>query len=296
MEEQNTTEAAPVTEQAPVEQAPAPAPEPAVASIPLDSIPEKFRSNPEQLVQSYTELESQMGRRMPMPTEDSSQEVWNEFNDKVLGTGKFIPKPTDEEGLNDLYNQLGRPESPEQYDLGIPDEASQYFNQNDLNIFKELAHQNGLNQKAVKAFAEFEAGRVQKHLEAAEGMANEARQKLEQEWGAEYDTRLGVAEQALSTYQDKFPEYVQQIAQSPLRYNPVIRMALAELGQQMREDGHIPSQPGTQFGTSASEAKEKLNEIMGNNQHPYFTEADPKRRAEIVAEVNRLHQISLGER
>ena len=68
---------------------------------------------------------------------------------KMLGSR--IPKPKTDEERSELYNKLGRPEESSGYKLEIPQSHQGYFKEDNLNEFRNVAHNIGLNQDQVNA-------------------------------------------------------------------------------------------------------------------------------------------------
>lgn len=73
---------------------------------------------------------------------------------KVLGSRIPIPK-TDEEKA-EVYNKLGRPETADKYEVSIPTDYKQYIPEEQVNQFKNVAHNIGLNNEQVNALIEYQ--------------------------------------------------------------------------------------------------------------------------------------------
>ena len=82
---------------------------------------------------------------------------------KMMGNRIPIPK-TDEEKA-ELYTKLGRPESADKYELNIPQEHQQFFPENAMNEFKNVAHNLGLNNEQANALFEYQSKEIQADIE-----------------------------------------------------------------------------------------------------------------------------------
>ena len=71
--------------------------------------------------------------------------------DSLVGRkGVLLPKEDDDEDLNRFYSELGRPETPENYEnieVDVPEEIKDFVDLSEVDNFKGLAHKYGLNNK-----------------------------------------------------------------------------------------------------------------------------------------------------
>jgi hypothetical protein len=259
-------------------------------------IPEKFGGDINKLVESYNHLESKMGSMYSIPTEDSSAEKWQDFEAKVANTGKFISRPdtSDAESMEAFYNQLGRPESPDNYKIDLPEEVQPLVDGEALGQYKQLAHQVGLNNDQAKALMDFELQRMNAQAEQSQQIRMNAEQQLRQNWGAEYDNRIAGAKAAASAYQEKYPDAINELLNGPAGNNPALIAMLSELGHSLRESGHAGAVNAPQYGMSADDAKDKIREIMDNKAHPYFDSNNPG-HGDAVSKVRSLYSIAYPE-
>lgn len=124
-----------------------------------DSVPEAYKDKPymskiqdmDGLYKSFDSLQEMMGKRPSgIPQENASPEEWGDF-----------------------YKQMGRPDTAEGYEITFPEGAE--INQEQLGQFKELAHQQGLTPKQVKAIADFD---MQRSAAMQEGLSGQQEQYL----------------------------------------------------------------------------------------------------------------------
>lgn len=111
-----------------------------------------------------------------------------------------VPKETDAEGWAKVFNKLGRPAEPKDYDLAVPEGG-------DPNITewaKATFHEAGLTAKQARIISEKFNGMTQGRMEQNKEVyaANIARETeaLKAEWGAAYDQNINVARQATRAF------------------------------------------------------------------------------------------------
>ena len=117
------------------------------------------------------------------------------------GKTVIIPDDTgDAAKMNTFYNKLGRPETSDNYEFDLPDNADKDF----VGWFKTNAHEAGLSSSQaatlVKSYNEMQGGRAQADTDAATLKATESNDALKTEWGAAYDTNMAQAQAAAKQF------------------------------------------------------------------------------------------------
>jgi len=155
------------------------------------SLPEDLRDNPtlsnfkdiNSLAAAHVNLKSHLGR------------------DKIA-------KPVTSDDWNDVYNFLGRPESPDGYEVKLPDEIPEpikaQFNDEALGNFRQKAHELGLNSEQASALVAWQAENLSGQfnaLQEQQGQSIEEGEKaLREEWGRGYDQNVKFAHKAFEEY------------------------------------------------------------------------------------------------
>lgn len=266
-------------------------------NTPSYDIPEKFGGDVNKLVESYSHLESKLGSMYSVPNEDSSPEKWNEFDQRVTSTGRYIrtPNSDDPAALESFYNSLGRPESPDKYTFSFDDDIKEYVDPNLVNSYSQVAHQAGLTTQQAQALVDFEVARGKQQLEAMENQRIQAENQLRQTWGPDYDNRLAGAKAAARSYSEKYPDAVERLMNGPEGNNPVLISMLSELGANMREQGHAGLSNAPQYGMSSEEAMDQIRNILDNKSHAYYDSSNPGHQ-HAVEKVKKLYGIAYPER
>ena len=207
---------------------------------------------------------------------------------KRLGNTITMPKNDDE--MEQVYTKLGRPEDPSKYTVSIPEDYQPFFEEKNLDEFKNVAHKIGLNDKQVGALLEYQMNTI-KHEEENEP-AEISRQKsetesvLKQEWGYDYDKKVAAADRALKVYGDD--ELRDLITNSSAGNNPAVIRFFARLGQEVTEDMAQNTQ-NNRLSVSPLDAKDEIAKIMSDANHAYH-----KGDETAVEKVRQLHEKAYG--
>jgi len=210
---------------------------------------------------------------------------------KMLGSR--IPMPKSDEERSELYSKLGRPNEASEYKVEIPQSHQTYFAEDQLNEFKNVAHNIGLNQDQVSALLNFQMKSIDNDV-SKEGSRiavgkQETENSLKQEWGYDYDKQVRNAKRALEVYGD--PE-LQQLMQGEAGNNPAVVKFFARIGKDITEDMAKNTQNNT-LATSPLDAKAEIDGIYANTNHPYHKPYD-KGHKEAVEHMRQLHEKVFG--
>ena len=211
---------------------------------------------------------------------------------KMMGNRIPIPK-TDEEKA-ELYTKLGRPESADKYELNIPQEHQQFFPENAMNEFKNVAHNLGLNNEQANALIEYQSKAIQADIENSGSRLainkEETEASLKQEWGLEYDKNVRAAQRALQVYGD--PE-IMELMNTEAGNNPAVVKLFARLGKEVTEDMAQNTQ-NNNLAVSPLDAKAEIETIYADSNHAYHNARNPKHK-EAVEQVRQLHEKVYGK-
>lgn len=265
-----------------------------------EQLPEEYRNEASlsnikdlnSLVKGYVHAQKEIGSRIRIPGPDASPEVKAEFNKRMEAAGYMTtPDLTDPKQKDALFNKLGRPETPEGYDAEIPEELGVLVNDNQLKSYRELAHKVGLSKEQAKALLEYDINRT---VETMEGSASMAKETLKAEWGDAFDQRISLSKDTLKHFEGKYPDAVQAIKNGPAGNNPVVLLMAAELGKMYKESGIVVGNRSVNYGLTPTEARNRIQEVMGNKDHAYHKDTDPKHWS-AVEEVETLYKAAYPE-
>lgn len=257
------------------EAAPAPAPSPRDAFIAM--LPEEIRS--EGVFANFNGVE------------DLAKSYFNAAKMVGLDKGSVVAIPRDDskEAWDGVYSKLGRPESPDKYNL---DAYKDSVDMAELKPWVEKLHSLGFNQKQVDGvFGEF----FGKAKEAQEKIAAEKEARYET-WGAQVKAEYGMATDqrldAAINVAEKLagPEAVKIIADNPDVFrNPTMVKLLVSVAEKTGEGSILlPGGQKTSGPLSPADAKQQLSALQANPeywdavtnkahpQHDYFVETKTK--------------------
>lgn len=200
-----------------------------------------------------------------------------------------LPAGDDPKEWDGIWSKLGRPESPEKYDVKTPDGVKEdpAFKGN----FLKQAHQNGLTTKQAKGLYDWYTAELASAnaagKTAAQAKLAEAEGKLKTEWGAAYDQNLTLARQALEHYGDAD---LKAALNEGLGNDPRVIKVFAKLGKQLSEDGLVGKSSGAGAVASPAEAQQQINALKADKA---FTQVYLDKRApghaEAVERMTRLY-------
>lgn len=183
--------------------------------------------------------------------------------EKLVGKkGTILPTDLSKpEEWDAFYETLGRPKTVEDYNLPIPEEYKDYYDEDMIKEARGVFHKIGLNQKQADALWEFEKARValmDKTLEQEEQRVKlEAETALKQKWGTAYPENMHIADRVIS--ENIPPEKVQDFLDK-YGNNPDIAEVLATIGKKFVEHRII-----SDISLPSASADKRIDELMGKN-------------------------------
>ncbi len=286
-EENNSTPAPDVVNQEQILASP-----PTISNDFLSQLPEDLRGESSlanikeigSLAKGYVSAQRMLGSSIRIPGPDASEEVRKDFLSKIHGVPGVVslPNKDDPEAVNEFFNKLGRPTTPEGYRIDAP--ADFPIDGEQINQFKGLAHKLGLTAEQANAIAQFDIERGKGFIQGMQQQKEAAKQTLNREWGNEFDNNLTAGKEVLLHLSSKYPEEAKALMNGEAGNNPLFLVMAAELGKVYRESGVIQGNRTVSFGHTPTEAKARIQEVMGNPKHAYFNDADPGHK-DAVAKV-----------
>ncbi len=194
--------------------------------------------------------------------------------EKGLSSRLKVPEKDDQEGWDQVFSQLGRPESADKYDLeGIQNAEVAQSEENKATIdrFKEVGHKYGLSNRQVAGIIDDVLGMTVEQQRAA-GEAREADvAALKQEFGNQFDARVELANSTLRQMVEKsggdFDRLSEALVQSGMTSNPDLVKALAGIGRMMQQDKLYGAggEPRSMTGMTPPEIKARIDQITVEN-------------------------------
>lgn len=208
---------------------------------------------------------------------------------KMIGRDKIVipDKFATDEDWSKVYQKLGVPESADKYEFKVPEGMDEDF----VKGFKDLAVKNGILPKQADKLFEFYNSHVDKVISNNEAenkrIFEESVNGLKKEWGQGYERKLQAASGLFNQIADEESKKV--FNESGLGNNPVVIKMFAKLAEQMGEDKFVNANNIGSVGLTPSEAQQKINDIYGNKDHPYYNKSHPSHK-DALNEMTKLFE------
>ena len=267
-QEQITQETVPVAEttqtttEAPVQETQIEQAVPTVAKSWKEAIPEDLRNDPniskftelEALAKSYVNATRMIGQdKVAVPNNNSTDDQWNE-----------------------VYDKLGRPESPDKYQLDAKSDVVP-LDESAIKSFAENAHQLGLNNKQAQGILEFYKnsmeGSVQQNQVDMETAQANAEQELRKEWGRAYEDNIKKAGAVAKANMDANILDMQLKDGTRLGDHPAIIKGFANIANLMSEDKLVSTE--SESVSQGVDYNAEISKIVNDRDGPYWNKAHP---------------------
>jgi hypothetical protein len=250
---------------------------PTVAKSWKEAIPEDLRNDPniskftelEALAKSYVNATRMIGQdKVAVPNNNSTDDQWNE-----------------------VYDKLGRPESPDKYQLDAKSDVVP-LDESAIKSFAENAHQLGLNNKQAQGILEFyknsmEGSAQQNQVDMETAQAN-AEQELRKEWGRAYEDNIKKAGAVAKANMDANILDMQLKDGTRLGDHPAIIKGFANIANLMSEDKLVSTE--SENVSQGIDYDAEISKIVNDRDGPYWNKAHPD-HDKIVQKVFNLRTM-----
>ena len=244
-----------------------------------DSLPDELKSNTSlekfsdvsTLAKSYINAESMIGKdKMVVPGDNTTEDEWN-----------------------DIYTKLGRPSTPDEYNLEIALEEGEAVDDQLFTSFKDAAHKHGLSPQQAQGLLDFyskiSTDTMNEQSNAGMLAQEQSSRELREEWGRSYEDNLSKASQVGKQYLGEDAFQLQMADGSLLGDNATLIKGLAKLAMVMSEDTLVGDKDSV---VSNAGVQDQLNNLTAPNS-PYWNKQDPQHDA-TVQKVYALRQVLNG--
>jgi len=233
-----------------------------------DSIPEEIRGHSSlehindigALAKSYVHAQQMVGAdKVALPGKSATSDEWNE-----------------------VYAKLGRPESPDGYELAynnIPEGAE--MDQDMVSWFKDTAHKAGINpqqaQLMLDSYNEMQFADAESIGAEAQARIEQVESELRKEYGQAFDDRMALANGVLAEFGNPEITEVQLADGTMLGDHPEIIRMLSNMGVYLRDKVGEDTLEGVQTtgGLTPDAAMQKIRELTAPNT-PYWDARHPE--------------------
>lgn len=195
--------------------------------------------------------------------------------EKLVGVDKVaLPgKDAKPEEFAAIYDKLGRPESPDKYDLG-DFKVPQQWDQDAVKAMLAGMHADGLNSRQVqgqmKRYGEFISGVERALAENGEKVAAASEKALKTEWGADFRANMDLANIAAQQFLGDDLDTVRNLKLadgSLLGDNAAYVRAFARVGQAIAEPSSLAGLGSmTGFAGTPASAKAELEKLNSDEK------------------------------
>lgn len=267
----------------------------APAAAPAWYAPEGLDQN---TVGQLGELVKAKGWKGPADALLSYQNLEKVFGADKAGRTILAPKSDDDEdGWSAVYNRLGRPESPDKYELPVPEGDDGSFAQAVAPVLHEL----GLTAKQARGLAEWWNETSSKRIEMeSEGFAakSEAEYKeLQREWGAAASQNEELAKRAVLKFSKEagIDDQAFEAMEQAVGTARLMKLFHA-IGSQFAESDFISSDMPAAGAMSPAQAKNKIAELFTDQEFmARHMNQDARVRQGAIDEMTRLHKMANPE-
>ena len=210
---------------------------------------------------------------------------------KLIGRDK-IPMPKDENDplWDDVYNRLGRPETPDKYEFNKPDLPG--YDEATDKAFREQAHKLGLSKRQAGELYGWYNQLVLGKVADAESQTAGIISSLQNELGDKFQETASRATSAVKYFGgDELVQYLNTSTNAqgvPIGNDPVLFKFFAKLGESLGED-KLKGTLG--LGVAPQEAQDKITGILADKNHAYHNRFAAGHE-EAVATVRKLFEAA----
>ena len=245
-----------------------------------ETISEEFRNDPniskfteiDALAKSYINATKMIGSdKIAVPTNNSTEDQWNE-----------------------VYNKLGRPESPDKYKLDFKSEVAPVDEQA-IKSFAEVAHKTGLNEKQAQAILDFykqnSENSVQQLKIDTETAQAQAEQQLRQEWGKQYESNITKAASVAKANMSGDVLDMQLKDGTRLGDHPDVIKGFAKIAGLLSEDKMAT--PESETVDQGRDLETEISKIVNDRSGPYWNKTHPD-HSKMVQQVYTMREMLHG--
>ena len=246
-----------------------------------ETISEEFRKDPniakfteiDALAKSYINATRMIGSdKVIVPNQNSNEDHWNE-----------------------VYDKLGRPQSPDKYKFEIKSDVVP-FEETSIKQFAENAHKLGLNNKQAQGILEFYKNNVEQSAKQSqidiETSQAQSQQQLRQEWGRAYDEKLTKAKSIAQANFSKELLNTQLKDGTVLGDNPEIIKGFANIANLLSEDKIISTE--SESVNQGRDIQTEISKIMDDKSGPYWNKSHPD-HSKMVQQMFTLREMLNGK-
>lgn len=247
----------------------------------VDSLPEGFADapfikgakDPSDAIAQLQNAAGHMGNSLRLPGEDASTEARQEFYDKLAAKVPDVMVKPNKDNMDAFYNSMGRPEKPDEYNFEAPEGKEV---PSDFGAFAQAAHKAGLNQDQFRTLIGDVLGETWTQQEIAEATQRDEMKALGEEWGQAYEQNMAQVRNflKLTDAPEGIVDLIVNDAMSPTEIKWI-----HDIANQTKAPVELANiQQEQQALMTPSEAQNRIQEMLNNQEHPYWNATDPRHK------------------
>ena len=172
---------------------------------------------------------------------------------------------SDQVELDQFFSKLGRPASPKEYNLPVPEGAPSEFADWAAGIFHEAGLNDRQGLKIAAKWNEYVSAMTQKEAESYQNAIAQQDKELKAEWGVAYEKEVTAAKKAAQGLGLKGEQI--DALEKTLGFAGLMRM-MANIGKKIGEDSFISSGSGNgNFGAmTPASARARITQLQGDKE------------------------------
>lgn len=228
---------------------------------------------------------------------------------KLIGMDK-LPIPGENAGPEDwdvVWSRLGRPETPDKYELKPPDDLPEQVKVSDelMTEYRTEAHKLGILPKQAQGLLEWFLGANAKEIQALDQQGKEYKANTEatlrKKWGKAYPEKVSLATNTFAHLgsqigEDSFQSLSNLMDETGLGDHPLMLEFFSKVGELIGEDV-ITGKPRTSFALTPEQATAEIAKIQGDPKHPYYQKDHPEHNLAVrrMAELHEMEAAAEGK-
>jgi hypothetical protein len=173
-----------------------------------------------------------------------------------------LPEEQLPENMGEIWNRLGRPETPEGYEVELPEGVN--IDNARLESMRQFAHDNGITKSAFAELAKIDAeqqlAKQQEFNQQAEAEMRQQETELKNEWGSKYDESMFLAEKGareMGVDADTL-----DALKYTLGFDGAMKM-FHKVASAMGEKAFVDGEKRSDFATTPEQARYEMDQLLG---------------------------------
>jgi len=226
------------------------------------------------LAKQWADAQSYIGSSIRVPSQEAGEEDRKAFYEKIQKHAPdLIPRPDadDQAAMDALWSQLGRPADAAEYQL------PEGLNAEQVGDLTKYAHEAGLTNTQFKSLVSKMAEQETVAQEQAKQAHEQSIAALRQEWGQAFEQNIQTV--ARLAEQTGAPEAIVAAAKEGALDADVAKWMHSMVQRLGNEGNEMVASQGDSRAMTPDEARQMVDEIYANREHPFFNPSHPSHEA-----------------